>query len=241
MARFIIKSIVSTIITLFLVSISLFFLTEVGGGDIALKILGVFSTPEQRQSFRGQLGLDAPAWQRYVDWLVGNDWRVDGKVGHPLVSIPNPKNNESQWWAEVDGRHLRWQFKDGELIRQVRQPDGNVVKEKQTDGWRKDDRGNEYFWGVDRKNNAVKWMKGGGEGVWILSAAGLRKEAGGGVEFVPLRKGLVRGDAGLSMQYNRPVSNLILPRIRNTALLAGLAFCRGYAPGAFIGDFSGYQ
>jgi peptide/nickel transport system permease protein len=224
MARFIIKSIVSTIITLLLVSISLFYLTEVGGGDIALKILGVFSTPEQRQSFRGQLGLDAPAWQRYVDWLIGNDWRVDDKIGHTLTTIPNIENRESQWWATVDGDHVRWQYKEGNLLRLVRQPDGGVTTVQETIGWQKDEKGNDYFWGVDTKNNAVKWIKGGEQCDWILSEAGLRKEAGGGVEFIPLRKGLIRGDAGLSMQYNRPVSNLILLRIRNTAILAGVAF-----------------
>ncbi len=224
MARFIIRSFISTIITLFLVSISLFFLTEVGGGDVSLKILGVFSTPEQRQSFRGQLGLNAPPLQRYVDWLIGNDWRVDNKIGHKLVIIPNPKTKESQWWVNMDDQYVRWQFKKGQLFRLVRQPDGRTAKIEETEGWKKDDNGNEYFWGVDKKNNAVRWMKGGDQAIWILSSAGLRKEAGGGVEFIPLRKGLVRGDAGLSMQYNRPVSDLILPRIRNTVILAGIAF-----------------
>lgn len=224
MARFIIKSLMSTVITLLLVSMALFFFTEIGGGDIALKILGVFSTPEQRQSFRGQLGLDAPAWQRYMDWLIGNDWRVADKVGFTLITLPNPETKESQWWATVDGSHVRWQYKEGHLARLVRQPDGGVTSEKETTDWQKDEKGNDYFWGVDTKNNAVKWVKGGEQGVWILSQAGLRKEASGGVTFIPLRKGLIRGDAGLSMQYNRPVSNLILPRIRNTVILASLAF-----------------
>ena len=52
MARYIIRSVVSTIITMLLVSIALFFLIEVGSGDITLKILGVFSTEEQRASYR---------------------------------------------------------------------------------------------------------------------------------------------------------------------------------------------
>ena len=76
MARFIIRSIISTIVTMLLVSIALFLLIEVGSGDITVKILGVFSTPEQRASYRAQLGLDAPVWQRYIDWLIGNDWRI---------------------------------------------------------------------------------------------------------------------------------------------------------------------
>jgi peptide/nickel transport system permease protein len=224
MARFIIKSIVSTIITLLLVSLSLFFLTEVGGGDIAQKILGVFSTPEQRQSFRGQLGLDAPAWLRYVDWLAGNDWRVKGRIGHSILTLPHPKTRESQWWAVVEDQYLQWEYKDGKLNRLVRQSDGSIVRQLETGVWQKDEKGNEHFWGVDRKNNVVKWIKSGDKGLWVLSESGLRMETGGGVEYIPLRKGLVRGDAGMSMQYNSPVSKLILPRIRNTFILAGLAF-----------------
>jgi ABC-type dipeptide/oligopeptide/nickel transport system permease component len=57
MARFIVRSIVSTIITMLLVSMALFFLLEVGSGDVSLKILGVFSTEAQRESYRAQLGL----------------------------------------------------------------------------------------------------------------------------------------------------------------------------------------
>ena len=56
MARFIFRSIVSTIVTMLLVSITLFVLLEVGSGDITLKLLGVFSTEAQRASYRKQLG-----------------------------------------------------------------------------------------------------------------------------------------------------------------------------------------
>ena len=58
MARFLIRSVISTIVTMLLVSIALFFLLEVGSGDITVKILGVFATPEQRASI-------APNW----DWM----------------------------------------------------------------------------------------------------------------------------------------------------------------------------
>ena len=60
MARFIIRSIISTIITCCWSPFCSFVLVEVGSGDITVKILGVFSTPEQRASYRAQLGLDAP-------------------------------------------------------------------------------------------------------------------------------------------------------------------------------------
>ncbi|MCB0157108.1 MAG: hypothetical protein KDD83_03180, partial [Caldilineaceae bacterium] len=65
MARFIIRSLISAVVTMLLVSAALFFFIEVGSGDVTVKILGIESTPEQRASYRAQLGLDAPAWQRY--------------------------------------------------------------------------------------------------------------------------------------------------------------------------------
>ena len=67
MARFLIRSILSTIVTMLLVSIALFVLLEVGTGDITIKILGVFATEEQRASYRAQLGLDQPGWVRYPE------------------------------------------------------------------------------------------------------------------------------------------------------------------------------
>ena len=43
-------------------------------------------------------------------------------------------------------------------------------------------------------------------------------------QYIPLRKGLLRGDAGLSLQSGRPVSAALGTRVRNTAVLAGAAF-----------------
>jgi ABC-type dipeptide/oligopeptide/nickel transport system permease component len=44
MARFIIRSIISTIVTMLLVSLLLFILIDVGSGDITVRILGIEST-----------------------------------------------------------------------------------------------------------------------------------------------------------------------------------------------------
>ena len=86
MARFLIRSIISTIITMLLVSICSFVLIDVGSGDITVKILGVFSTEEQRASYRAQLGLDAPLLAA-VPGLADRQ-RLAGQpsVGYPLVS-----------------------------------------------------------------------------------------------------------------------------------------------------------
>ena len=224
MPRFLVRSIISTIVTMLLVSIVLFLLIEVGTGDISVKILGIFATPEQRASYRAQLGLNAPAWQRYLDWLVGNDWRAESLVGYPLVTVKNPQTNENEWWADVNGQLTRWKMEEGELKELKRQRDGSAISRTAGGKWQTTENAQEFFWGVDKKNNAVKWVRGAGAAVWMLTTAGMRKEGDGPQEYIPLRKGLVRGDPGMSLQYNRPVAVILLPRIHNTLVLAGVAF-----------------
>ena len=239
MARFIIRSIISTIVTMLLVSIALFFLIEIGSGDITVKILGVFSTPEQRASYRAQLGLDAPAWQRYIDWLVGNDWRAKKLVGYPLVTASNPESGEADWWAKVDGQLTQWKLENGQLLTLKRQEDGSVTSHIASADWKIDKEGREYFWGVDTKNNAVKWVRGEGAEVWALTKAGLRKEGDGPQKYIPLRKGLLRGDPGISLQYGRPVAVTLVSRVRNTLILAAVAFAIVMPLALFFGILAG--
>jgi peptide/nickel transport system permease protein len=222
-ARFLIRSIISTFITMFLVSILLWLLLDVGTGDVTVKILGVFATPEQRASYRAQLGLDRPTLQRYVDWLLGSDWQAESLVGYPLVTFRNDITGEQVWWTNVDGTPTQWQLEGEELIATQRLPDGTVGTGPAVQ-WLKDENGVEYFWGVDNKNNAVKWVRGQGAEVWVLTKAGLRKEGDGPQQYIPLRKGLLRGDAGMSLQTGRPVSATLFPRLRNSVVLAAVAF-----------------
>ena len=229
MARFLIRSLVSTIITMLLVSIALFFLLEAGSCDVTVRILGVFSTPEQRASLSLQLGLDQTAIVRYANWLIGNDWRAQRLVGHPLEAIHNEKTDELEWWANVDGQFTRWMLEEGQLIALIREMDGSTRTVPAPEAWEtvvNEENGTEsqLFWGVDTKNNAVKWVKGEGKEVFILTKAGMRKEGDGPQQYLPLSKGLLRGDAGLSLQTGRPVMGTLLPRIRNTVVLAGVAF-----------------
>jgi peptide/nickel transport system permease protein len=46
----------------------------------------------------------------------------------------------------------------------------------------------------------------------------------GGVAYIPLQKGLLRGDPGISIQTGRPVGPALLRRVGNSALLAVIAF-----------------
>ncbi|MDH3674422.1 MAG: ABC transporter permease [Anaerolineae bacterium] len=225
MARFITRSIVSTIITLFLVSVLLFWLLEVGSGDISVKILGVFSTPEQRASFRAQLGLNEPFHVRYIDWLAGSDWRAGSRVGCDLATVENIATGEREWWANCDGTYTRWSMEDGRLLTLQRNPeDGTASSRIISIDWQTDANGGEFFWGVDTKNNVVKWVRGSGAEVWVLTKAGLRKEGDGPQEYIPLSKGMLRGDPGESLQFGRPVAVTLFPRVRNTLVLALVAF-----------------
>ncbi|RME71803.1 MAG: ABC transporter permease [Chloroflexi bacterium] len=224
-----------------LVSVILFVLLEVGSGDVALKILGVFSTEEQRASYRAQLGLDQPAWLRYIDWLAGNDWRARRLVGYPLVVVPNPQTKEGEWWAEVNGQLVRWKMENGAMVMLVRQPDGSTVPQPAGDNiWRKDpETGKDIFWGVDTQNRAAKWVRGEGATLFVRTKSGLTEQRDGAQKFLPLRKGLLRGDAGLSLQTGRPVSVTLWPRVRNTVVLAAVAFIFIMPLALFFGILAG--
>jgi len=223
-ARFLIRSIISTFVTMFLVSVLLWLLLDIGTGDVTVKLLGVFSTPEQRASYRAQLGLDAPSWQRYLDWLIGSDWRAEAQVGHSFITTHNEVTGEQVWWANYNGTPTQWQLRDGELVATQRQPDGSTTTGVIDVEWQTDENGAEYFWGVDNRNNAVKWVRGQGQEVWVLTKAGMRREGDGPNQYIPLRKGLLRGDAGQSLQTGRPVSVTLFPRLRNSVVLAAVAF-----------------
>lgn len=224
MARFFVRNLFSMVVTMLIVSAVLFFLLEIAGGDVTVRLLGVFATPEQRDSLRRQLGLDAPAWQRYMDWLVGSDWRAEQVVPFDFVTVSNPQSGESEWWANVDGVLTRWQMKSGELQVIQRNEQGSESVESAEVTWSVDGDGNEYFWGVDTRNNAVKWVRGSDMEVLVLSKAGVRSETGGPQQYIPLRRGILRGDAGMSLQTNRPVSATIFSRAANSLILGGAAF-----------------
>lgn len=70
-------------ITLLATSAVVFFMSEALGGDIAYRVLGRTSSPEQRELFRRDAGLDQPAQVRYVKWLEGI---AQGDLGRSILT-----------------------------------------------------------------------------------------------------------------------------------------------------------
>lgn len=71
------------LLTLFVVSLVIFFCVELLPGDLAQAILGQSATPETVAAFRQELGLNQPALTRYMNWLGGI---VSGDMGRSLAN-----------------------------------------------------------------------------------------------------------------------------------------------------------
>jgi peptide/nickel transport system permease protein len=225
MGKFIVRRIILLLLTMILVSMAVFVITEASPGNVARNILGAFVTPEQEASFLAQLGLDKPVWTRYLYWFVGSDWQASNKVGRPLKQILTEKGF-LEWWAiREDGQLVRWKLSGDDLIAEVRQEDGTKTEEKDNDRWATDKKGISTFWGVDNDNHAVKWEKGADHKVWtFIMGSGWKETSGGPIEYIPLKRGLIWGDPGVSLRTGRPVGNSLYVRLRNTLVLAGIAF-----------------
>lgn len=79
----IVRRLLLGVVTLPVVSVIIFGVTELLPGDLAHNTLGQSATPETVAAFRAELGLDRPAPIRYADWLLG---AVQGDFG---VSLAN--------------------------------------------------------------------------------------------------------------------------------------------------------
>lgn len=69
--KYIIKKLLTLILTLFFISVLVFLIFQVIPGDPALSILGTEATDEQVEALREQLGLNDPMPERYFNWLTG--------------------------------------------------------------------------------------------------------------------------------------------------------------------------
>ncbi len=83
MIAYLLRRLVSILVTMLVASLIIFAVTQLLPGDVARVMLGQFATDEAVANLHAQLGLDRPAAVRYIDWLghfVVGDW------GESLVS-----------------------------------------------------------------------------------------------------------------------------------------------------------
>jgi ABC-type dipeptide/oligopeptide/nickel transport system permease component len=136
MAKFIVRRLGLMLLTMFIVSVAVFVITEAAPGNLARNVLGVHITPEQEASFLAQTGLDQPMLERYFSWLAGTDWRAASKVGMSLRQITT-EDGFKEWWAvDSEGTLVQWKLEGEDLIVRQRQPDGSVEEAVDNERWR---------------------------------------------------------------------------------------------------------
>jgi len=135
MAKFITRRLLLMLLTMLVVSIAVFAITEAAPGNVARNVLGIHITPEQEASFLAQTGLDKPIPERYLSWLIGTDWRAVNKLGMPVRQITT-EDGFKEWWAvEGDGTLIRWKLEGEDLIARRLQPDGGVEETVDNGRW----------------------------------------------------------------------------------------------------------
>jgi len=211
------------------VSVAVFALTELAPGNIAINTLGNNITPAQEESFNKQNGLDEPAVTRYIRWMVGSDWEAAAAIDDPVRRFYDAQNQRYSWWAvEDDGRLTQHYSPDGNQIMERERLDNGLVVEHLLgdEVWQPDpdDPSREIFWSVNPQGRAAMWVKGQNAVEWTPQLASWTSAQGAPERYIPLQRGLLRGDPGVSFQTRRPVVESLWTRLRNTLILAGLAF-----------------
>ena len=225
MTKFILRRLLLLLFTMILVSMIVFAMVESSPGNVARNVLGSFVTPEQEASFLKQMGLDQPVAVRYVHWLLGSDLSAARKIGLPLKRIKSSEGYDVWYAADKDQRLVRWKVEGDDLFRMVRIGPGEELASVRNDLWRTDENRTRFFWGVNGNGQAVKWERGTDSKAWnFVAGSGWMETAGGPVEYIPLKKGFLRGDPGISLKTGRPVADSIFIRLRNSLVLAGIAF-----------------
>lgn len=82
MLAFLLKRLASLVFTMLAVSALVFAAFEFTPGQVATKVLGPFSTQDQRDRLMEELGLNRPVWERYIEWL-GNT--LTGDLGYSTL------------------------------------------------------------------------------------------------------------------------------------------------------------
>lgn len=99
--KYLMKKLITLIMTLFLVSVAAFIAFQIIPGDVVTSILGTEATLEREQQLREELGLNQPPVKRYLHWVK------DVAGGNLGVSYRYSKNmNQMMPVAELIGDKL---------------------------------------------------------------------------------------------------------------------------------------
>ena len=99
--KYILKKLITLIMTLFFVSAAVFLTFQVIPGDVVTSILGTEATPEREEALREELGLNDSPVERYVNWITGV---LQGDLGESYRYSKNM--NEMMPVAELIGDKL---------------------------------------------------------------------------------------------------------------------------------------
>lgn len=91
------------LITLFFVSIIIFSSIALLPGDFGEQVLGQEALPETVEAFRKELGLDRPAWLRYIDWIGAV---LQGDLGTSFSGRAASGNDNSRLVVDLIGPRL---------------------------------------------------------------------------------------------------------------------------------------
>ena len=242
MIVFILRRFFLLLLTMILVSLAVFISAESSPGNSAKNVLGAFITPEQEAAFIRQNGLDQPMYVRYLHWIAGNDWVAEKKIGMPLKRVTTEEGFEEWWAVKEDGTLIHWKVDGDDLVALNLLPDGQKTEYVDNDRWEAIQDDKQEFWGVDRQNHAVRWVKGETETMFVfVMGKGWMESSGGPKDYIPLKKGFVRGDPGVSFRTGRPVNKSLWVRLRNSVVLAGTAFVIVMPLALLLGLIAGLQ
>jgi peptide/nickel transport system permease protein len=92
--RYLVKRVVSTVITLFVVAALVFAVTQVLPGNAARMIAGRHASEERIEVIESELGLNRPIPVQFVDWITGilsGDWGVSYMYSEPVAEAMIPR------------------------------------------------------------------------------------------------------------------------------------------------------
>lgn len=90
MPAFVLRRVGSLILTLLLLSLIVFALTQLLPGNVAQMILGTYASEENLAALELQLGLNEPLWRQYFEWVSGfvqGDWGESLRLSQEIQPI----------------------------------------------------------------------------------------------------------------------------------------------------------